>query len=64
MTKKVLIALADEIRRQSDGPLAMSQGQIEVLADFCQTQNPAFKRERWLEYIAGKCGKNRGRIGR
>jgi hypothetical protein len=60
MTKQNFIALADAIRRQNDGPMAMSREQVEFLADFCQSQNPAFKRERWLDYVAGKCGKNGG----
>ena len=29
---------------------------LPVLADFCQAQNPNFKRDRWLGYIAGECG--------
>jgi hypothetical protein len=33
----------------------------DVLADFCRTQNPRFDRERWLDYIAGKCGPNGGK---
>lgn len=32
----------------------------EHLANFCHSQNPAFKRERWLGYIAGTNGKNGG----
>ena len=32
----------------------------ELLADFCQSQNPRFNRERWLGYIAGKCGPSGG----
>ncbi len=29
---------------------------IRALADFCQSQNSRFDRERWLDYIAGKNG--------
>jgi hypothetical protein len=30
------------------------------LIDFCVARNPRFNRERWLDYIAGKCGANGG----
>lgn len=64
MKKKELIALADAIKRAnstlSSPTNQFSAIQIELLADFCQSQNPAFKRERWLSYIAGECGKNGG----
>jgi hypothetical protein len=33
---------------------------INHLADFCQSQNPNFNRDRWLGYIAGTNGKNGG----
>lgn len=58
MTKKQFIALADVIR---DDINDFHQNTIERLADFCQSQNPAFKRQRWLDYIAGKCGPNGGK---
>lgn len=64
MKKKELVALADAIKRAnstlSSPTNRFSTLQIELLADFCQSQNPAFKRERWLSYIAGECGKNGG----
>lgn len=62
MTKKTLIALADVIiasapqDRSAQG--AFSRSAILELANFCASQNPAFKRQRWLDYIDGKCGKN------
>jgi hypothetical protein len=34
----------------------------DQLADFCQSQNPRFMRDRWLAYIAGECGKNGGTV--
>lgn len=54
MTKKAYMALADMIR--SDRALAASQSVftdwvVSKLADFCQSQNPRFIRERWLAYI-------------
>jgi len=33
---------------------------ISALADFCATQHPAFKRDRWLAHIAGECRPNGG----
>lgn len=69
MTKKHFIELADMIREhnQSGERLDASGGfftpvQISAMADFCAAQNPNFKRDRWLDYIAGKCGKNGGAV--
>jgi hypothetical protein len=59
MSKKHFIALADWLRT---APIEFNQGQINYLADFCQSQNGQFKRERWLGYIAGECGQNGGRV--
>jgi hypothetical protein len=63
MTKKHFIALADAIRvfREADAR-AFNKEQLEVIADFCQSQNPRFNRERWLAYIAGECGPNGGKV--
>jgi hypothetical protein len=49
MKKKHFILLADDLRRIKP-------------ADFCQKHNPAFKRQRWFDYIDGKCGPNGGKI--
>lgn len=70
MTKRHFIAMADAIRehnrvcnRTTAGMYqAFTNGQIAALADFCQSQNSMFNRERWLDYIAGKCGKNGGKV--
>lgn len=35
---------------------------IEVLADFCYSQNPHFNRGRWLGYINGEFGPNGGSV--
>lgn len=37
---------------------------VAMLADFCQSQNGNFMRDRWIGYINGENGKNGGRIGR
>lgn len=34
---------------------------VTAMADFCQSQNPRFNRERWLAYINGSCGPNGGK---
>ena len=70
MSKKDFIALADSIRQYNTqafrpgtncvSPLQFGHTQLLVLADFCQDQNPRFNRDRWLDYIAGKCGPNGG----
>lgn len=68
MSKKDFIALADDIRehnvvaKNNDNYTAFTEDQIELLAQFCRNQNSNFMRERWLDYIAGKCGKNGGKI--
>lgn len=63
MSKKHFIALADFIRSsRASNPNTFRQGEILELAEFCRQQNPNFKRERWLDYLGGKCGKNGGKI--
>lgn len=62
MTKKHFIALADHIKEMQKTDEPLTQAQIVELAVFCQTQNPLFNRHRWLEYIAGTCGKNGGKV--
>lgn len=73
MTKKHFISLADTIKAHNSpswldrdalerlGLTPFTPDQLQTLADFCATQNPNFNRGRWLDYIAGKCGKNGGR---
>jgi hypothetical protein len=62
MTKRDFIRLAEYIRDNNNNPLcqAFTPAQIEHLADFCREQNSNFKRQRWLDYIAGECGPNGG----
>jgi hypothetical protein len=66
MTKKDFIALADMIRdhnRYAATPEnQFSQYHIDCLAAFLRSQNPAFNRDRWLDYIAGKCGPSGGSV--
>jgi hypothetical protein len=62
MSKKDFIALADDIKRSNQYGVAFTPAHIEVLADFCKGQNGNFNRERWLDYIAGKCGPSGGAV--
>ena len=69
MTKKDFIVLANAIKmhnafaaKQVDGIHAFDVGQIETLANFCQSQNANFKWGRWLAYINGECGPNGGTV--
>lgn len=64
MSKKHFIELADMIRdyNRSGETAGFDACHVEALADFCASQNSNFKRDRWLEYIAGNCGKNGGAI--
>lgn len=72
MSKKDFIALADLMRdikprvesteQFDDGRMAQWKDTVDAMADFCRAQNGAFKRDRWLSYIAGECGPNGGAI--
>ena len=64
MTKQHFIALADLIRGYCPpvGWPDFSSDQIAALAAFCQSQNPRFDRQRWLDYIAGTHGPNGGKL--
>jgi hypothetical protein len=71
MSKKDFISLADHIKsnnakfhgnRITIQPIAdlFTPNQLDVLADFCCSQNPNFNRSRWLGYIAGENGPSGG----
>ena len=69
MSKKDFIALANAIRQHNHAASAARDDKdmftasfLDTLADFCHSQNRNFKRGRWLDYIAGKCGSNGGTI--
>jgi hypothetical protein len=67
MTKKQFVALADSIGEHNrlarfNGENAFTDHQLAALARFCASVNPRFKRERWLDYIAGRCGPNGGTV--
>lgn len=59
MTKKHFISLAEYIKynKKHFPPEA-----LVVLAAFCYEQNKNFDEYRWMEFIAGRCGPNGGKI--
>lgn len=61
MSKKDFIALAEYLKDYEDYCEPFTDQQIAHLANFCHSQNPNFNRNRWLDYIAGKCGPNGGK---
>ena len=67
MTKKDFIALADAIDNHNNynGPYwtqPFLSDQLDTLARFCKKRNAKFKTNIWLDYIAGKCGPNGGKV--
>ncbi len=66
MTKKHFIRLADQIRNYNQDidtvGCEFTPMHIDFLADFCQSQNPNFNRQLWLDYIDGKCGPSGGKL--
>ena len=60
MSKKHFIKLAEYLMDTENYCEPFTQKQIEHLANFCHSVNPNFKRDRWLDYIAGNCGPNGG----
>lgn len=62
MSKKHFIKLADYIRDTSGYCEPFTRAQIEHLANFCHSTNPAFKVDRWMAYIKGECGPNGGTV--
>jgi len=75
MSKQDFIALADTMRdlheyigvdettpQIKQGRYDQWQRTVNALADFCQSQNSNFMRDRWLGYIAGTNGKSGGKV--
>lgn len=69
MSKKDFIALADALRPTVSlfGDHVDTYGveidaTIDALCSFMRSVNPAFKEDRWRDYLAGKCGPNGGKI--
>lgn len=59
MTKKHFVALANALRpyRKEIPPDV-----LDAITRFCESQNPDFKKERWLKFLNGKCGVNGGQL--
>jgi hypothetical protein len=57
MSKRHFIALADYARE-----VGLTEGQISILADLLQSENPRFNKSRWLNYISGNCGPSGGKV--
>jgi hypothetical protein len=64
MTKQDFIALANAIKAANAHADRFTDSQLDTLADFCKSQNPAFKRDRWLGYINGENGPSGGAVKR
>ena len=62
MSKRDFIALADLIKARQWQDREEVGGFVHDIADFCQDQNPRFNRERWMDYLAGRCGPNGGPV--
>ena len=52
MTKKGIIALADELRGLDYVP----DDVVDALCRFCRIHNPNFKEQLFRDYLAGNCG--------
>lgn len=67
ITKKDIIALADFIKAKNGNDYGknaqfFTANAIYALADFLGQNNPNFNRDRFLNYVAGMCGPNGGRV--
>jgi len=67
MSKKHFIELAEWIiafnaNIEAHQGQPFTNRQIEALSQFCKNQNSSFNVSRWLNYIAGQCGPNGGKV--
>jgi hypothetical protein len=75
MSKKDFIALADSLRTVKPDVHAPNQTPqqytdawavwamcVSQVADTCARSNPAFMRDRWMDYVNGECGPNGGKL--
>jgi hypothetical protein len=69
MSRRDFIALAEAFQYARGHAMASTDVQAELaavmataeyVANVCKAANPNFKRERWFDYIEGKCGKSGG----
>ena len=69
MTKKDYIAIGRELREfpVNTGRTVLTPESAKILiaqrlANVFQADNPRFNRERFLNFVAGKCGPNGGKV--
>ena len=64
MTSPSFIALADIIRYHNwtNCVQPFDQDHINALATFCGEMNKSFKRQQWLDYVAGIRGPRGGQL--
>lgn len=67
MTKKHFVALADTMKdffaTNAGAEMDVNTRGVlmEHLVRFCEKQHPYFDKERFLDYMAGKCGPSGGK---
>jgi hypothetical protein len=62
MSKRHFIALADAIRIHNQHSAPFDTEHLKTLVAVCKSANPNFNADRWLDYIAGRCGPNGGTV--
>ena len=67
MTKKHFIMLADELKAveptMSGDEVHMAwSNAVHAVANACEQANPLFKRQLFIDYVRGACGKNGGKV--
>lgn len=62
MTKKHFIKLADYLKDTDGYCEPFTPNQVEHLANFCHSANPAFNHDRFVGYLAGVNGPNGGKV--
>lgn len=69
MSKRHFIELADVLRRNKPDPMTDTGSTVALwaklrddIADVCKSENRAFNRDRWMDYIDGKCGPSGGAV--
>lgn len=67
MTKKHFIMLADELKRcepinSGDDVHRAWSNAVHAVANACEQANPLFKRQMFIDYVRGACGKSGGKV--
>ena len=66
MSKKDYIAIANKMQGTEPAQNERERrhqwtDDLVALADLFQADNPRFLRQRWFDYVTGKCGPNGGK---